>query len=154
MDSLKLQDVAVMVDRTVPTGCLSSSIFRSRWLDRKCRPWFCAAPAGWLRWSQTAEDKVIFSEFLLLWLRHLSWKLGLWMIWESFPKESTLSIFSSVCAAPGLGCSGTPSPEIRASGTVLILGRNWARAGTPRSRPCSRCRWFPKLRRTLCLSEV
>lgn len=87
-------------------------------------------------------------------MSHLLWKLGLWMIWESFPKESIVSMGSSVCALLCLGWSGMSSPGDEAWSTVLILGRNWAKVGTPLSRPCSLCHWFPKLSRAPCLSEM
>lgn len=86
-------------------------------------------------------------------LSHLLWKLGLWMIWESFPKESMASTGSSVCTV--LSWWGfTAGLGDKVFSKVLILGRNWARAGTPRSKPCSLCRWFPMLSRAPCLSEM
>lgn len=87
-------------------------------------------------------------------LSHLLWKLGLWMIWESFPNESIVSTGSSVWAVLCPGWSGTSSPGYEGWTTVLILGRNCARAGAPRSRPCSLCRWFPRLSRAPCLTDM
>ncbi|KAG7235333.1 hypothetical protein INR49_002756 [Caranx melampygus] len=37
-------------------------------------------------------------------------------------------------------CLGLSSPGNEVQSTVLILGRNWAKAGTPLSRPCNLCR--------------
>lgn len=87
-------------------------------------------------------------------LSHLLWKLGLWIIWESFAKESTVSTGSSVWAPLCPGWSRMSSPWYKAWSRVLILGRNWARAGKSLSRLCSLCLWFPRLSRTLCLSET
>lgn len=87
-------------------------------------------------------------------LSHLLWKLGLWMIWESFPNESIVSTGSSVWAVLCPGWSGTSSPGYEAWTSVLILGRNCARAGAPRSRPCSLCRWFPRLSRAPWLTDM
>lgn len=92
-----------------------------------------------------------FTEISVL-LPQLLWKLGLWMIWESFPNESITSTLSSICTVPGW--SGTSGAAERLSWRVFILGRNRARAGVPRSTPCSLCWLVPKLRGTPCPSEV
>lgn len=117
--------------------------------------WQHAGRSVWFQSSDKAEHTwthpfTALSELL----SHLLWKLGLWIIWESFAKESTVSTGSSVWAPLCPGWSRMSSPGYKAWSRVLILGRNWARAGKSLSRPCSLCLWFPRLSRTLCLSET
>lgn len=83
---------------------------------------------------------------------HLLWKLGLWIIWESLPKEATMSTVS--CTFSGLSWSGTSGSVGTACWRVFNLGRKRARAGTPRSEPLCLCWLFPKLRRAPWPSEV
>lgn len=108
-------------------SCKTGWTSRTGWASERSSVGHCAGGA------QTWD-----TSYSLL-LSHLLWKLGLWMIWDSLPKESMLSSCDSVCVV--LGDGDKLGWRDKVWSRVLVLGRNcW---------PCRR----PRLSRTRCEVE-
>lgn len=85
---------------------------------------------------------------------HLLWKLGLWIICEINPNDSTGSTACSARSTVTAGWRETWFPTCSVCSSVLILGRNCASDGMSWSRPISLCRWLPRLSKAPCLADV